>query len=59
MNGVIGSKVALLLSERGEELKGSLRTEEAAVDVSRLAAVFGGGGHIRAAGFSVPKDMLL
>lgn len=58
MNGVVGSKAALLLSERGEELKGSLRTEEAAVDVSRLAAIFGGGGHVRAAGFSIPKNIL-
>lgn len=54
MRTVPNVKAVLLGSERGEEYKFNLRTEDAEVDVSRLAALFGGGGHIKAAGFSVP-----
>ncbi len=36
------------------ELKASLRTTVEGVDVSRLAGLFGGGGHQKAAGFTVP-----
>lgn len=56
MNTVPGTKATLLLSEHEVEFKGSLRTEDPKVDVSRLAAIFGGGGHIKAAGFNIPKD---
>ena len=50
------TKAVLLGSEREGEFKFNLRTEDAKVDVSRLAALFGGGGHIKAAGFSVPAS---
>ena len=56
MNTVPDAKATLLLSERGDTLKGSVRTNDPDVDVSKLAAIFGGGGHIRAAGFNVPLD---
>lgn len=56
MNSVPGTSATMLLSERGGEVKGSLRTNRDDVDVSKLAAIFGGGGHIQAAGFSVKKD---
>ncbi len=35
-------------------IKGSLRTAKPKVDVSRLARVLGGGGHAKAAGFTIP-----
>ncbi len=44
----------LLLRElKDGEIKGSLRTSKSGLDVSRLARIFGGGGHARAAGFTV------
>ena len=48
-----GIHVSVFLSELGpEEYKVSLRSDEK-VDVSKIAAVFGGGGHLRAAGCTV------
>lgn len=45
--------VALLLKEESGVIKGSLRANNNNdIDVSKLAALFGGGGHKRAAGFS-------
>jgi len=51
-------KAVLLGSERGAEFKFNLRTEAHDVDVSRLAALFGGGGHVKASGFSISKSDL-
>jgi bifunctional oligoribonuclease and PAP phosphatase NrnA len=55
LNTVPGTKFSLILSERDDGLvKGSLRSEEyKGVDVSRIAASFGGGGHKLASGFEV------
>lgn len=55
LNTVPGTKFALILSERGGGvIKGSLRSEEyKGVDVSRIAAQFGGGGHKLASGFEI------
>ncbi|KKP77894.1 MAG: hypothetical protein A2271_03550 [Candidatus Moranbacteria bacterium RIFOXYA12_FULL_35_19] len=55
LNSVPGTKFALVLSERGDGIiKGSLRSEEyKGVDVSRIAAQFGGGGHRLASGFEI------
>lgn len=55
LNTVPGTKFALILSERaGGIIKGSLRSEEyKGVDVSAIAARFGGGGHRLASGFEV------
>jgi len=50
LNGV---KVALLLREEGDRIKGSLRTNHEGVDVAAIARNFGGGGHKKAAGFSL------
>ena len=33
-----------------------LRSEEGGFDVSEIAEQYGGGGHVRAAGFKVPRD---
>lgn len=49
-----GAAVTLLLRELGpSETRVSIRTTDA-VDATRLAARFGGGGHVRRAGCSVP-----
>lgn len=56
MNTVPGMKATMLISERATSFKGSLRTENSNVDVSELAAILGGGGHVKAAGFDVPKE---
>jgi bifunctional oligoribonuclease and PAP phosphatase NrnA len=55
LNTVPGTKFALVLSERGDgTIKGSLRSEEyKGVDVSEIAAEFGGGGHKLASGFEI------
>ena len=45
---------SLLLYELpGGKIKGSLRTESAKIDVSRIAEIFGGGGHKKASGFVI------
>lgn len=47
-------KASLLLYELPNgKIKGSLRTENGGMDVSKFAALFGGGGHKRAAGFEI------
>lgn len=54
-------KVALVLRE-GEDgiLKGSLRTAKEKIDVSKIARIFGGGGHAKASGFSLsPKHIVI
>ncbi|MFH1284363.1 MAG: bifunctional oligoribonuclease/PAP phosphatase NrnA [Candidatus Peregrinibacteria bacterium] len=57
---VPGVKFAALINEdRKGNLKGSLRTRHAGVDVSRIASVFGGGGHSKASGFIVKGKLSL
>lgn len=46
-------KVALLLREEHGLIKGSLRTNDDNIDVAKIASKFGGGGHKKAAGFSL------
>jgi len=55
LNTVPGTKFSLILSERDPGvIKGSLRSEEyKGVDVSGIAAQFGGGGHKLASGFEI------
>jgi len=60
LNGLSGAKAVLVLREEpGGELKGSLRTTQPDVDVSKIAQLFGGGGHKKAAGFSLPGRLEL
>ncbi|MEI7498030.1 MAG: DHH family phosphoesterase [Candidatus Falkowbacteria bacterium] len=50
----------LLLREDGlGNIRGSLRTSRAHVDVSRLARALGGGGHAKASGFTLPGKIEL
>jgi len=52
-----GVKVALFLREEEDRVKGSLRTNSDEIDVALLARKFGGGGHQRAAGFSIDGSL--
>ncbi|MFA5843176.1 MAG: bifunctional oligoribonuclease/PAP phosphatase NrnA [Candidatus Gracilibacteria bacterium] len=54
LNSVPESRFSVLLSEDQKgNVKGSFRTQSDDVDVSELAALFGGGGHKKAAGFTI------
>lgn len=54
LNEISGYKAALVLKEQEDgTVKGSLRTTRDDVDVAELAKQFGGGGHKKAAGFSI------
>jgi phosphoesterase RecJ-like protein len=52
-NNLTGVKASLVLKEDGEFIRGSLRSVDAETDVSKLARFFGGGGHIKASGFTI------
>jgi len=58
LNSIKGARVVMLIAEeeRGT-IKVSLRTRDAHVNVAALAKTFGGGGHIKAAGFSFPGTL--
>lgn len=58
LNSVPSASVSMVLSERGDEIKGSFRTLSKNTDVSKLAKLFGGGGHKKAAGFSMPGRLI-
>lgn len=47
----------LLLSEKEGRVNGSLRSVRQGYDVSEIAKLFGGGGHVPASGFSVPGSL--
>ena len=54
LQGVTGVELVILLrQDTPTTVTGGLRSK-ALVDVSRLALKFGGGGHVRASGFSCP-----
>lgn len=60
LNSIPGAKVAILFQEMPNgKIKASLRTEEDGVDVASLASYFGGGGHRKAAGFTVDGELTL
>lgn len=52
LNNAEGAKAALFLREEEPgKIKGSLRSKHPDIDVSKLAAILGGGGHPKAAAF--------
>ncbi len=54
LNNVEEAKAIMVLKEKSDgTIKGSLRTTQPDVDVSRIAKFFGGGGHKKAAGFTI------
>ena len=58
LNMVPGSKFTVLINEdRKGNIKGSFRTRNDNVDLSKIAASFGGGGHPKASGFSMPGKL--
>jgi len=58
INTVPESRIAVLLIETPDgKIKASLRTEDDLVDVSKLARLFDGGGHRKAAGFTFDGSM--
>lgn len=55
LNAVPDSKFCILLTEdKSGNVKASLRTQRDDIDLSELTASFGGGGHKKAAGFTMP-----
>ncbi len=55
LNSVPGTKFTVLLNEDEKgNVKGSFRTRNDDVDLAELASRFGGGGHKKAAGFTMP-----
>lgn len=57
MTNAPGTEIVLLLKERDDGLiSGSLRSTNDSVDASIIASLFGGGGHVRAAGFKIKSD---
>ncbi len=58
LNMVPHTKFSVLLNEdRKGNVKGSFRTRRSNVDLSRIAAGFGGGGHPKASGFMMPGKL--
>jgi len=51
------AEVALLLKEKGPETRLSVRTKPGGVDAAALCGTWGGGGHARAAGASLPLPL--
>ncbi|MBU4332298.1 DHH family phosphoesterase [Patescibacteria group bacterium] len=53
------SAITLILEElENKEIKGSLRTNQDFIDVSKFAKLMGGGGHAKAAGFRINGQLL-
>ncbi|MGH8020661.1 MAG: DHH family phosphoesterase [Opitutaceae bacterium] len=52
-----GVDIGVLVEERGDGWKASLRAKDPAMRVDRIAASFGGGGHACAAGLNVPGTL--
>jgi len=60
LNSIPDGKFSVFLSEDGKgNVKGSLRTRENDIDLCKIASLFGGGGHKKASGFSVPGKIEL
>lgn len=53
MTNAPGAEVVILLRQKGDMVSASLRTTTPAISANEIAGIFGGGGHLRAAGFRV------
>lgn len=59
LNSIPQARYALLLRQDGEVVRGSLRSElDRGVDVNKIAATFGGGGHKLASGFKIKGKLV-
>lgn len=55
LNSIEGARAIVLMSEiENGKIKVSLRSTQEHTDVSHFAQTFGGGGHIKASGFTIP-----
>jgi bifunctional oligoribonuclease and PAP phosphatase NrnA len=57
LSQAIGTEVAILFKEAGDVTRLSVRTHDGGVDAIKLTGAFGGGGHARAAGATVPLPL--
>src|SRR5207245_11254238 len=57
LNSIAGLELAILVKEVSADLTKISVRSRGAVDAAALCAVFGGGGHIRAAGAEIGKPM--
>jgi phosphoesterase RecJ-like protein len=53
MTNAPGAEVVVLLKQNGDGIRGSLRTTTPAISATEIAATWGGGGHLQAAGFKI------
>lgn len=53
-----GDFCCLIQEDRKGNVKGSLRSRVDSIDLSKLAGIFGGGGHKKASGFSIPGRLI-
>ncbi len=59
MTNAPGTEIVLILKHRNDGyIGGSLRTLNPSIDASVIAEMFGGGGHVQAAGFKIKSDDL-
>lgn len=58
LNHVSNAKFCVLLTEDQKgNIKGSMRSQNEAIDLTKIAGLLGGGGHAAAAGFTVPGHL--
>ena len=58
LSNMEGARGLLLLTESDDGyIKGSLRSSSDSLDVSKIARAFGGGGHVKAAGFKIKGSL--
>jgi phosphoesterase RecJ-like protein len=59
LNNLDGARGVLVLKEeRSGVIKGSMRSNDDALDVSEISKIFGGGGHRKAAGFTIKGKLV-
>lgn len=59
LNSVEGARAIMVIKEDDEgKIKVSMRTTVPGVDVSAIAKLYGGGGHKKAAGFTIPGKIV-
>jgi bifunctional oligoribonuclease and PAP phosphatase NrnA len=59
LNNIEGVRAVVFLREEARgQIRGSLRTKDAKVDVAKLASFLGGGGHPKAAAFRLPGHIV-
>jgi len=59
LNSVPGAKMTILLAEDTKgNVKGSIRTQNDKIDATKISEKFGGGGHAKAAGFTIPGKIV-